>query len=93
MLRNRSGAPDRPLIRTIIVVALTDQRGIITDVNDNKFCKIAKYSGDELRRQENRIINSGHHSNEFSRGLAYGSRTGVSGAGAAQSGKDARSSG
>jgi two-component system CheB/CheR fusion protein len=50
------------------IVAATDQRGIITSVNQ-KFCDISKYSQDELLGQDHRIINSTYHSKEFMRDL------------------------
>jgi len=50
------------------IVAITDHRGIINHVNDN-FCKISKYSEQELIGQDHRIINSGYHPKEFIKNL------------------------
>src|SRR5215211_1886160 len=46
------------------VVAITDENGKITYVND-KFCEISGYYMEELVGQDLRILNSGYHTTEF----------------------------
>lgn len=48
------------------IVAMTDVRGKILDVNEN-FCQISGYSREELLGQNHRILRSEQHSDEFFR--------------------------
>lgn len=46
------------------IVAITDRRGRINYVNEN-FCKISKYSPEELIGEDHRIVNSAFHPKSF----------------------------
>jgi len=50
------------------IVSITDQKGIINYVNDT-FCRISKYSMEELIGQDHRIINSAYHNKAYIRNL------------------------
>lgn len=50
------------------LVAFTDKYGTITYVNE-MFCKISKYSQEDLIGKNHRILKSGHHPPEFYQGM------------------------
>ena len=51
-------------INEAAIVAITDAKGVILDVNET-FCKISKYSRQELLGQNHRILKSNYHTKEF----------------------------
>lgn len=59
------------------IIARTDPRGKITFAND-EFCKISKYSHDELIGHDHRILNSDYHPKSFFEEMWSSIRDGVS---------------
>ncbi|TYC16267.1 PAS domain S-box protein [Bizionia gelidisalsuginis] len=63
-LRNKELADYKYALDESNIVGITDANGIIIYANTN-FCKISKYSFEELIGQDFKIINSGYHSKEY----------------------------
>ncbi|MGK5082787.1 PAS domain S-box protein [Bdellovibrionota bacterium FG-1] len=51
-----------------LIVGITDSAGRIVHAND-EFCRVFKYSREEMIGRDNRILNSGYHPKEFFREL------------------------
>ena len=64
LIVNKELSDFKSAIDETCIVAITDQKGIITHANEN-FCTISKYTRKELIGQDHRIVNSGYHSKEF----------------------------
>jgi PAS domain S-box-containing protein len=60
----KAAADYKHALEESFIVAATDHKGIINYANDN-FCKISKYSREELIGHDHRMVNSGFHSKEF----------------------------
>ena len=79
VLRNRTlelSAYDEGLDK-FSIVARTDANGKITYAN-NEFCRLSKYSCEELIGKDHRIVNSGHHPKEFFKEMWGSIKKGVS---------------
>lgn len=64
LIVNKELSDFKSAIDETCIVAITDQKGIITHANEN-FCTISKYTKEELIGQDHRIVSSGYHSKEF----------------------------
>jgi len=60
----KAAADYKRVLEEALIVDATDHTGIINYANDN-FCRISKYSREELIGHDHRIINSGFHSKQF----------------------------
>ena len=55
-------------LRDLTAMAVTDERGLILEVND-RFCQLSGFARDQILGRTHRILNSGHHPPEFFREL------------------------
>jgi PAS domain S-box-containing protein len=46
------------------IISIADKQGKITKINE-EFCRVSKYTEAELLGQDHRVVNSGHHPQEF----------------------------
>lgn len=60
------------------IVSITDRKGDIIFVN-KEFCRVSKYSQNELIGQNHRILKSGYHSDAFFKGMWKTISSGLSG--------------
>ncbi|MFT3830552.1 MAG: response regulator [Opitutaceae bacterium] len=58
----------REALRDLTAVSVTDERGLIVEVND-RFCQLTGYSREQLVGRTHRFLNSGRHPVEFFRDL------------------------
>ena len=55
-------------LRDLTAVAITDERGLIVEVND-RFCQLTGFTREQLVNRTHRLLNSGRHPPEFFRDL------------------------
>lgn len=68
LISDRNAADYRKALEEGAHITITDAKGRIKYVNDN-FCRLTKYTQEELTGQDHRILNSGYHPKSFIRGF------------------------